>query len=176
MRYIKIRLILGIMMLLLIPSNGFSQEFSENEVKAVFFYKIAKFIRWETQGKLVLCSMGESNKDPTTTVGKYLEDLAKGNQEKYRVLRNVSVNDVKSCHMLFLANGAKANLEDILAVSQQRSIVTVSDIEGFLRRGGMFQFSIKSGNKVSVELNYTNARASNININSALLEMIKVVE
>ena len=77
--------------------------------------------------------------------------------------------------MLFIGKESQSNLPDIFTVLDSKPIVTISDIESFTKRGGMFGFYYKEG-ALSVELNYKNAKAKNIDIDSSLRELISIVE
>lgn len=153
-----------------------AQTFSENQIKGAYLFKITKFIRWDSQdSKVKLCFIGDKEDQAGETVSKTVISLAGGDNGKFNIAKNVNIKDIKSCNMLFIGTKSEPNLQDILAVLDNKPIVTISDIDSFTRRGGMFGFSNKDGN-ITVELNFSKAKDNHININSDLQEMINVVE
>jgi|GEM_PF-3457851 len=167
-------LIIGAFMML--PPQTYAQTFSENQVKGAFLYKITKFIRWESQAdKTKLCFIGDKEDQSGETIGKTVSSFAKKDDGQFEVAKNVTIKDITNCNLLFIGAKAEPSMQDILAVLDGKPIVTISDIESFTRRGGMFGFLNRDGN-VAVELNFSKAKTNNININSALREMISIVE
>lgn len=162
--------------LVMLPTTIGAQNFTENQIKGVFLYKITKFIRWENpDGKVKLCFIGDKEDQSGETVGKTVASLASKESGKFEVSKNANMANIKNCQLLFIGSKSEPNLPDILAVLDGKPIVTISDIESFTRRGGMFEFSNKNGS-LAVELNFSKAKANNININSALQEMIHIID
>ena len=54
-----------------------------------------------------------------------------------------------------------------------RSILTVSEIEGFAKRGGIIRF-ITENNKIRFRINFEAAKAANLIISSKLLKMSEI--
>lgn len=168
--------LMGALFLIVLPIVSYAQTFSENQVKGAFLYKITKFIRWENPNdKIKLCFIGDKEDQSGETVGKTVEFFVSKESGKFEVFKNVNITNIKTCHVLFIGSKAEPNLPDILTVLDGKPIVTISDINSFTRRGGMFEFSNKSGN-LTVDLNFSKAKSNHININSALQEMIHIVD
>ncbi len=167
--------ILAILCFTVSPAQLRAQSFSENQIKGAFLYKITKFVRWENDKKVNLCFIGEKEDASGETVGKTVASLASKEKGKFEVSRDVNINDIKNCNLLFIGSKAEPSLQDILAILETQPIVTISDISSFTRRGGMFGF-FKQDNNVSVELHFQNAKKSGIKVNSALQEMITIIK
>jgi hypothetical protein len=165
-----------VLFLVLSPLNSFAQTFSESQIKGALLYKLTKYIRWETPEKSTnICFIGVKEDQSGETIDKTVSSLIKKDNSTLNVIANVSTKGIKNCHMLFIGAKGLSNLNDIMAALDDKSIVTVSDIDSFSKRGGMFEFYDKDGN-LSLKLNYANAKAHNININSALRDLINIVE
>jgi hypothetical protein len=164
------------LLLVMLPFVTYAQNFTEKQIKGVFLYKITKFIRWDNpDGKIKLCFIGDKEDQSGETIGKTVESLANKESSKFEVLKSANMANIKNCNLLFIGLRSEPNLADILAVLDGKPIVTISDIPSFTRRGGMFEFSNKNGS-LTVELNFSKAKANNININSALQEMIHIID
>lgn len=150
-----------------------AQNFSVNQVKGAFYYKLTKFVRWKTP-TVRLCFMNEKEDQAGATLAKTVSTLSSKDKGTYTITPNINIKDIKNCEMLFISAKSEPNLQDILAILDGHAVVTVSDIDSFTRRGGMFGLFERNGT-VNVELNLTNAKKQNIDLNSALQEMISVV-
>ena len=77
--------------------------------------------------------------------------------------------------MLFIGKAGESSLHDILSATDGKPIVTVSDIDNFAQRGGMFGLYNKDGN-LAVELNLKRAKSNNVNLNSVLHGMVNIID
>src|SRR5471030_1363502 len=130
--------------------NAVAQTTKEYEVKAAFLYNFAQFVEWppatfpDAQAPLVIAILGD---DP---FGAYLDEVVRDEKVNNRPLviqRYQKVEDIKACQILFVSQSDGNRLEGILAGLKDRSILTVGDIEGFARRGGMIRF-VTEKNKI----------------------------
>jgi hypothetical protein len=75
-----------------------------------------------------------------------------------------------SCRILFISSSEQNQLKEILAALDNTSVLTVSDMPQFARRGGMIQFVVEA-NKVRVEVNLTSAERAGLTLSSQLLKV-----
>lgn len=148
-----------------------------DQVKAVFLFNFAQFVEWPDtafagpDAPLVIGILGG---DP---FGAYLDETVRGEMARGRPLvvrRFQRVEDVKNCHILFLSPSEKSRLEAILGSLKGRPILVVSDMPGFLRRGGMVGFAYER-NRVRVRINPVAAAAAGLTISSKLLHAVEIV-
>ena len=149
----------------------------EHQVKAVFLFNFAQFVEWppqafpEARTPLVIGILGE---DP---FGAYLDEVVGGekvNNRPLTVQRYRRVEEIKTCHVLFISRSEADRLERILANLKDRSILTVADTDGFARRGVMIRFSTEK-NKTHLKINLEAAKAANLSISSKLLRPAEIV-
>jgi hypothetical protein len=81
---------------------------------------------------------------------------------------------MKTCHILFISQSESKRLEQIVAALKGRSILTVSDSDGFTRYGGMIRF-VTEKNKLRLRINLEAATAANLTISSKLLRPAEIV-
>jgi hypothetical protein len=150
---------------------------SEYELKAVFLFNFAQFVEWpatafpEPQAPLVIGVLGE---DP---FGPYLDATVQGeavNEHPLVVHRFHRVEDITTCHILFVSRPEQGRVEKILAALKGRGILTVGDIEGFAGRGGMISF-VTDHNRIRLRINLDAARADDLTISSKLLRPAEIV-
>ena len=87
------------------------------------------------------------------------------------VLRRISKpQDAMECRILFISSTEEKHLKEILAALDRDGVLTVSDMPGFTRRGGMIQF-VLDGDKVRFEVNLASAENSKLVLSSELLKV-----
>jgi len=120
---------------------------SEAQVKAVFLFNFAQFVDWppaafpDTETPLVIGILGA---DPFEG---FLDQTVRGEQLRgraFQVRRYRSVEEIKTCHILFISRPAGDRLDEITASLKNRPILTVGDDDGFAERGGMIRFVTQS--------------------------------
>jgi len=151
---------------------------TEYQLKAVFLFNFAQFVDWpqesfpEAQTPLVIGVLGE---DP---FGTYLDDIVSGetvNNRQLEIQRYRRVDEMKTCHILFISQSESKRLEQIVAALKGRSVLTVSDSVGFTRSGGMIRF-VTERNKLRLRINLEAATAANLTISSKLLRPAEIVK
>jgi hypothetical protein len=154
-----------------------NSRFSESEVKAVFLFNFAQFVAWpdgaflDRQSAFVICILGD---DP---FGRVLDDVVKGEVVRGRALiveRFRRVEDIRTCHILFVSQFDAEQYAHIFATLVQRPILTVGDTEGFAARGGAIRF-VTAQNRIRLRVNLDAAKAANLTISSNLLRSADVV-
>jgi hypothetical protein len=153
-----------------------AQKPSEYEVKAVYLDQFGKFVRWPAESHaaseaFTICVLGE---DP---FGEILERVLEGETfdgKRPAVRRIRRVEAAAECRMVFISASERDSLMEILEGLRQRSILTVSDIGDFSRRGGMIQLVLDSG-RVRFEVNLEAAAGAGLELSSELLKVARAV-
>jgi hypothetical protein len=149
----------------------------EYQLKAVFLFNFAQFVEWppqafpDAQAPLVIGVLGM---DP---FGAYLDETVRGetvNNRPLVVQRYGRVEDINTCHILFISRSEADRLEQIVASLKGRSILTVSDAEDAALRGVMIRM-IMVENKIRLRINLEEAQAANLKISSKLLRPAEIV-
>lgn len=149
----------------------------EYKVKAAFLFNFAQFVEWPASAfraadaPLVIGILGE---DP---FGAYLDELVSGEKIENRPLivrRFKRAEDIAECHILFISGSETGELEKIVARLKGRSLLTVSDMDTFTRRGGMVRFFMEEG-KIRLRINVDRAKANGLIISSKILRPATVV-
>ena len=173
---------IGLLAGLLIPIDGALQAQSvspsEYEVKAAFLFNFAKFVDWPREANpnpgasFVIGILGD---DP---FGKALEDQFNGKivQDKKLVFMPLSgLQQASGCQVLFISASETDNLVTILGKVQRPPVLTVSDIDQFIQRGGMVGFTMDQ-NRVRFNINLAAADKAGLKISSQLLKLAKTVK
>jgi hypothetical protein len=146
---------------------------AEYQVKAVFLFNFAQFVDWpasafpQSQTPLVIGVLGQ---DP---FGPYLDETVRGervNNRPLTVRRYRRVEEIQTCHVLFISGSEADRMDQILASLKYRKILTVADAEGAAGARVMIRF-VNQQNKIRLRINAEASRAANLTISSKLLRL-----
>ncbi|WP_412477900.1 YfiR family protein [Azonexus sp. IMCC34839] len=153
----------------LLAGQAFADDISEYGMKAVLFYRLPQFIYWpsgEPEPKpMALCIVG---KNP---FGNAISQLKQGNDN---IDLRISPADISSCNLLFISRSENANLDNWLSRADSRRMLTVSDIPGFARSGGMIELPVE-GERVGIVINRRIAMRKGFEFNAQLLRLARVI-
>ena len=149
---------------------------SEYALKAVFLYNFCRFIDWPESAfaspnePLTIGIIGD---DP---FGSLLNEAIEG--EKYhnrpiRIDHFRTPGEIRRCHLLFISHANAGRLDPILAAVAGKSVVTVSETEDFLNRGGMITLTTEQ-NRVRLRINPDALTAANVAVSSKLLRVAEI--
>lgn len=153
-----------------LPAPVAAQEVSEYGMKAVLFYRLSQFIYWPGEEKpptpLILCVVG---KNP------FGNTISQFNQGGSSIDIRLSPSDPAPCHLLFISRSESGSLDAWLSRTEGKRVVTVSDITGFARAGGMIELPLE-GERVSIVINRRTAQKKGFEFNAQLLRLARVIE
>jgi hypothetical protein len=149
----------------------------EYQIKAVFLFNFIQFVEWpsvafpEAGSPIRIGILGD---DP---FGPALEQTVRDetvNQRRLVVTRSQRVEDLQGCHLVFIAKSESRRIETILSVFKEQPVLTVSEVDGFARQGGVIGF-YPDGKKVRFEINPATAQHQGLKMSSELLRLGKIV-
>jgi hypothetical protein len=149
----------------------------EYQIKAAFLFNFVQFVEWPAAAfpdALAPVRIGVLGEDP---FGSSLQEIVQGEKVHDRNLvlqRSREIEDLKDCHLLFICKSERARVGEILSEVAPRSVLTVSEVEGFAQRGGIINLYLEA-NKVRFEINPTAAQLHGLKISSQLLSLGKIV-
>jgi hypothetical protein len=149
----------------------------EYQVKAVFLFNFAQFVEWPAaafigaNSPIVIGVLGEN------PFGDYLDETVRGERVEARPLevqRYLQVDEIKTCHVLFISRSEAHHLEQILASLKNRSVLIVGDGDDFVQRGGMVRLATAQ-NKIRLIINVGATKAANLTLSSKLLRSAELM-
>lgn len=155
------------------PDEDDSQGGQDYQIEAAFLFNFAKFVEWparkfnQPDSPLIIGIVGA---DP---FGGLLEEAV---QEKRINDRNVivrhieSMEELRKCHILFIARSETSRLGPILSEVRWDNVLTVGETDKFPSRGGMINF-VTANNTVRFQINNGAARRAGLKISSKLLQL-----
>lgn len=152
------------------------QAAQEYQVKAIFLFNFAQFVEWPQtafaeSNAIVIGVLG------TNPFGTFLEETVRGeevNGHPLQVQRYAKIEDVKSCHILFINFSETSQLKHAIANLKSRHVLTVSDASGFTSQGGMIRF-VTEDRKTRIRINLPAVKEADLKISSKLLRLAEIV-
>lgn len=145
-------------------------------MKSALLFKLPQFVyrgNAAADETIGLCVLGNN------PFGGALEKLAQqiGEGKTVKVRKLSAAEEAQNCDYVFVSRSESIRLGEVLKKLVKPSLVTVSDIEGFARAGGMVEFALSDkGAGVSILINRKTAQKQDIEFNAQLLRLAKVVE
>jgi hypothetical protein len=154
-------------------AEGPSREYA---VKAAFIFNFAQFVEWpadafvDSSSPVVIGIVGD---DPFQgALEKAVAGKTAGGRP-FSIRHLAASDDLKSCHMLFLAPSESGKTTEILHKVQGKSILTVGETDQFPNSGGVIRFFIDD-NKVRFEINQDAAESARLKISSKLMKLARL--
>jgi hypothetical protein len=147
------------------PLAAQSASYSDAHVKAAYILKLESFVEFPEKNSVSrICIVGDD------LIGSSMAQIASGKQSDFKIDKVFPSSSFEGCRMVFIAESVEESLGQILYTLSKRSILTVSDIKGFVNKGGMIGF-VNMNDRVKLEVNTKPALDSGLVISSKLLEV-----
>jgi uncharacterized protein DUF4154 len=175
------QLFVTVLALLIVSGVGFPAKAAlgdlsrEYEIKSGLLFNLTRFVEWPPDAFASPSSpivIGIIGRDP---FGALLDKVVEGevvNGRKVVIKRYDNIRAIERCHILFVSTSERGRVREILGAIKGRPILTVSDMEDFVRRlGGMVRFFTNEQNKIRLRINLDEARAHRLTISARLLQV-----
>ena len=141
-------------------------------IKAAFIFDMLKATQWPKArpGRVVLCVLGQ---DPFGTAWHSIEGRPVG-KSRLDVAPIEAASDVSGCDALFLGTSEHARWPQIRDALGTRPILTMSEMVGFARDGGMIAL-MDVDNRLRFDVNLKAVHKAGLSINTDALEQANMV-
>ena len=152
----------------------------EYELKTAYIYNFTKFITWpassfkNNEEVIKLCLLGDDHFGSAIDILKDKKSMGKGFAIKRIPTLNGKNRELQSCHIIVISPSEKKKLPQIFLLSNNLAILTISDLDGFARQGGIIGFEMKD-KRITFSINIDVAKDSKLKISSELLKLSEVV-
>ncbi|NJM25376.1 MAG: YfiR family protein [Bacteroidia bacterium] len=146
-------------------SGGIFAQTTNYQVYGLFLMNIAKYSSWPAKdGNFQIVVYGKS---------KVLDELQKHegklvNGHPMKVVTVESPDQIGDAHLVFLADHKSSMLDDILKLTQGKSIMVVAEREGLYKKGAGFSFVIMENSTLRFDINNTELEKRQIKVSKNL--------
>lgn len=145
---------------------------TDTQVKAAYLFNFGKFVRWQLtpaagNDAFPICILGKNS------FGAVLDTMVANERIDGRpvvITHLASAQDAGPCRILFVSSSEAAHVKSVLEATRRFSTLTVSDIPGFARDGGMIEF-VAHNDRIRFEVNLSPLNAAGLNVSSELLKV-----
>ena len=154
-----------------------AQSATEYQVKAAFLFNFAKFVDWPADAfsnpdsPLQICVLGQ---DPFGHEFELVIADKTVNGHRIEVIHPSGVPQAKACHIIFVTSSEKQQLRDILRGLRGASVLTVGELPGFAKGGGIINF-VLDDSRVRFEINLKAAERAHLKLSARLLTVAKLI-
>lgn len=150
---------------------------SEYDVKAAYVFNFGKFVRFtppeilEKRPSFDICVVG---KNP---FGHTLDELTAGEQldgKPVRVEQVKTIEDARNCAIAYISSSEDVRVRADLDALRGQHVLTVSDAEDFLQRGGMIQL-VNVADHIRFAVNMEAVERAQLTLSAELLKVALAV-
>lgn len=172
-----IKRIIIFLFLILISFKSFSQA-NVYVLKAVYLEKFSRFIQWPEESLMndqdepfIISVIGST---PLTNNLEQIYAVQKINNKDVIIKRISNLYEIKDSHILVIAESEKKNLQNILTLTKNLPILTISETPDFAKKGVIINF-YEENNKLRFEINETAVLQSPLQMSFYLLNSAKII-
>ncbi len=157
----------------LVPKVYAQEDVTSNQLKAVLLYKLSRFVTWPaavepTSEPLTFCVAQHDD------FGAYLDALSMQSFQQGASIKLTYLPDdmvgINTCHLAFASKSADKSFQQKLATLITHATLTVSDVPGFAKAGGMIEI-IRRNHRLGFVINMAAVRQAGLRIAAPLLQM-----
>jgi hypothetical protein len=150
----------------------------ENIMKAVAFEQISRFVQWpdrtgnnDHSGPFIIGIFGR-NPVSRHAEALYAKQPIKEKRVEIRFLSNRG--DAAHCHLIYIADSEKYDVSAVLAVTENRPILTICDSPGVAEKGILVNLYVAE-DKLRFEINETGFRRAGLQVAPILLKVARII-
>lgn len=158
-------------MLLVVFSSVFAQETEEHKMKAAFLYHFVKYIEWpvaKRTGNFTICIYGD--KLTYKNLSERIKGKKVGNYDNIRVVFVDEFYEIPNCHIIFVGEDFKNDLEAISQKARRQNILVVTDSKYGCKYGAAIEF-IFNKDRLGFKVSTTHIEMSKLSISNQLIQM-----
>ncbi|MBL9169471.1 MAG: YfiR family protein [Verrucomicrobiales bacterium] len=151
----------------------------EYQLKAVLLYNLTQFVEWPAsafpspESPFIVCVVGP---DP---FGGALDEAVRAERSNNRpiVIRRINrIEEAADAQVVFFGLARRNEVAEALKRVRGRSLLTVSDFDGFLSSGGTVRMASTPDRKIKLRVNLDSAKASGLTMSAKLLRVCTIVQ
>ena len=168
-------LFLNLMIILAGFSSNEQTEAQEYDLKAAYIYNITKFIYWDSYIPGPEFIIGIIDSSP---ILEPLEKIAKTKtvmNKKIIIKQFTKLEEIDNCTILFIPKNTAVSLKEILAITKSKKILTISEKEGYGKKGSAINF-VTIDDKLKFEVNTKTLENSGLKASAQFLKLAVIIE
>jgi YfiR/HmsC-like len=163
---------------LVLTMSAVAQVSKEYQLKAVFLWRLAQFTQWPSDAfetsdsPIIICVLGDNPFDGALNAA-IAGETAHG--RKFVVQNHRTVEQLKTCHILYMAAAGPRQAKEITAALTRKSVLTVRESDIASSYPTIIQF-LTEQNKIRLQINLKAAAAARLVLDPRLLRSAEIIE
>ena len=152
---------------------------SNHVLKAVYLEKFSRFVTWPEESLMndpnepfVISVIGNT---PLYKNLIQIYAIQKINNKSVVIKKISNLYEIENCHILVIAESERKNLQNIITLTKNLPILTISDSPTFAEKGVLINFT-EEKNKLRFEINETAVLNSPLQMSFYLLNSAEIVK
>jgi hypothetical protein len=164
--------------LFIINHSSQAAGYSEDQVKAVYLFNFAGFIRWpdsafsKSPERFSYCTFNDKNPVINTLKKVIANENVNGRKLTFHLITDHK--NITACQIVYFQPTEKSLFINLRSTLKEHSILTVSDIDGFTEQGGMIGFS-HQGKRLHSIINVYHLAQANLTASAKLLRLATII-
>lgn len=153
------------------PSIAEPLSYTDTHIKAAYTLKIKEFVKWpDNEAVFQICVVGSD------LIGSSLAQIQSSSdrKEKIKIEKKSGNSSFNDCQIVYISAMEQEQMEQVLFSLAGLPILTISDIEDFVYKGGIIEF-VEIERKIKMNINLANAKNNGLSISSKLLQVANKV-
>ena len=171
--FIKL-LIIFLSLFISVQQDSYAKD-TESKLKAAYLASLGEFITWSTSNTPQdLFSICISSNDP---INRYLQEIFQYSVQNkpLKIINPLTTEQFTQCQIVYIGSTQLSETPLLLKSLANKSILTVSSLAEFAKRGGNIEFYIKN-NKVRMRINLNSSKKAGLMVSSKLLRLMEIIE
>lgn len=164
------------LLIILVGYSPYGQsEAQEYDLKAAYIFNITKFIYWDSTipGNEFIIGIIDSS-----PILEPLEKIAKTKKvmdKKISIRQCSKLEEIDNCTILFIPKNTSFSLKEILEITKSKKILTISEHEGYGKKGTAINFVMINDN-LKFEVNIKTLETLGLKASSQFLKLAVIIE
>ncbi len=170
-------LMIGMFINVLSPLGFAIESAKEHEIKAAYLFNLGSYISWpealfaNESDNFTICIVGQHPALVATLRFIALKRKINGHSSVVQTLERIEEADV--CQIVFIPRDQEMNMTDINTWHQKKPVLLVSDMDRFIRLGGMIEFYMLN-NRVRLAMDPESISDSGLKPSSQLMRVAQL--
>ena len=169
---------------LLLPTHTHADKISEEQIKAVFLFNFAGFIRWpddafsDANAPFHFCALTDQTPIIQALNSVITGESINGRSLVFRLIDPIdelNMDEIYTCQILFLHKQELSQFTTLTQTLAGSPILTVSDDDDFTRKGGMIALT-RTVRRLRPIINNKRLQQAGLKASSKLLQLAKITE
>jgi hypothetical protein len=148
-------------------------------IKGIFLEKFTRFIDWPQSSGIDDTSkpfvVGVIGMDPFNSLLNQLYQNQKIKNKRVKILYLSNIQEIKDCNLLFISSSEKNRISEILKITSNKPILTLSDSDVLSGTGVIINLRLRN-KKIIFEIDERAAREANFYMSHLLLKEAIIVD